>query len=283
MKEINLFQDGRGSWLTNIDLFNMLKELEADKCEILYIHSSLSFGMPNPELKKKQLLEEICKVLDELHVPTLVMPTFTFSYCNGKVYDRDNSKCKMGALNEYFRKREGVIRSVDPLMSVAVKGVDKDLALGITTHSIGDNSTFDKLRHRENVKFLFLGTRIGDCFTYMHYLEWLYGVPYRYDRRFVGTSIIDGNEVRSEYDLFVRHYNVLPNDKSYEYEEKMYADGKAFRKTFGDSTISIVEEKTGADEYRKCLLKNPNYFVDYVEGEFTPNKTFVLTKEMVAL
>jgi len=189
----------------------------------------------------------------------------------------------MGTLNEFFRKQDGVIRSADPLMSVAVKGDDVDLALGISNHSIGDNSTYDKIRHRDNVKFLFLGAKIGDCFTYMHYLEWIYCVQYRYERRFMGTSIIEGKDVRNEYDLFVRHDGVIPNDKSYEYEDNMYKKGMAFKQSFGDSTISIVDEKTAALEYKACLETNPAYFVDYVGGVFIPNKTFKLDHEMVAL
>lgn len=283
MKEINLFRDKDGIWLSNKNLLENLLKIGADKCEILYIHSSLSFGVPNPDIGRTDLLNEIYKVINELNVPTVCMPTFTFSYCNHKVYDKDHSKSKMGALNEFFRKQEGVFRSNDPLLSVAVKGRDLDLALNISTHSIGDQSTFDVIRHRSGVKFLFLGTHIGDCFTYMHYLEWLYGVPYRYERRFVGTSIHLGKETRCEYDLFVRHNGVIPNKKSYEYEEAMYADGKAKIITAGDSSISIVGEEEGAVAYKQCLERDPFYFVDLPNGEFLQDKTFVLSKEMVAL
>lgn len=76
------------------------------------------FGTPNPNLKRKELLGEIYETLLTLKVSTICMPTFTFSFCNGKDYDPRHSGSKMGALNEYFRKQDGVIRSVDPLMSV---------------------------------------------------------------------------------------------------------------------------------------------------------------------
>lgn len=52
MKEINLFRDNTGHWLTNKSLLESLLSLETDKCDVLYVHSALSMGIPNPNLKK---------------------------------------------------------------------------------------------------------------------------------------------------------------------------------------------------------------------------------------
>lgn len=49
----------------------------------------------------------------------------------------------------------------------------------------------------------------------MHYLEWLYSVDYRYERKFVGNVIVDGVSRNEEYDLFVRYKGVIPNAASY--------------------------------------------------------------------
>lgn len=283
MQKVNLFLTSQKEWLTNMDLLDKLRKLKADECEILYIHSALSFGTPNPDLKRKELLGEIYETLLKLKVSTICMPTFTFSFCNGKDYDPINSGSKMGALNEYFRKQEGVIRSLDPLMSVALYGKDKDLVTGIGHSSIGKDSNFDKIHHRDHVKFLFLGTKIGDCFTYMHYLEWLYHVDYRYDRVFHGKICRDGKENEEDYSLFVRYHEVIPNRGSYSYEQMMYEQEMALCTNFGESTISIVEEKTAADAYKICLEKNPYYFVDIEGGRLIKEKIFLLEKEMVAL
>ena len=283
MQIVNLFLTQSKEWITNIDLLEKLRKLKADECEILYIHSAISFGTPNTDLKRKELLGEIYETLLTLKVSTICMPTFTFSFCNGKDYDPIHSGSKMGALNEYFRKQDGVIRSVDPLMSVALYGKDKDLVTEIGHSSIGENSTFDKIRHKDHVKFLFLGTKIGDCFTYMHYLEWLYNVDYRYDKVFQGKICRDGKEDEEAYSLFVRYHEVLPNRGSYKYEQMMYEQGIALYTNLGQSTISIVEEKTAASAYKICLEKNPYFFVDIKGGKLIKEKTFLLEKEMVAL
>ena len=168
-------------------------------------------------------------------------------------------------------------------MSVALLGEDKDLVTGVGHVSCGENSTFDKLRHRDNVKFLFLGPKIGDCLTYMHYMEWLYSVDYRYNRIFRGNVTIGDKTSGEEYALFVRYKSVIPNTASYVYEQKMYDNGTAFVAKCGDGTISIVDEKNASVEYKKCLDENPYYFVDFEKGVFVKDKTFKLDQEMVAM
>ena len=283
MKEINLFLAKDGSWVTNKTMIETLLSLGADKCDVLYIHTALSFGQPNPDLKKSVMLCELLNVIKSLGVKTVCMPTFTFSFCNGLDYNPATSVSRMGVLNEFFRKQEGVIRSADPLMSVALMGEDKDLVSGIGHISCGENSTFDKLRHRDNVKFLFLGPKIGDCLTYMHYMEWLYSVDYRYNRVFRGNVTIGDKSSVEEYALFVRYKSVIPNASSYDYEQKMYNNGTAFIAPCGDGTISIVDEKNASVEYKKCLDENPYYFVDFENGIFVKDKTFMLNHEMVAM
>lgn len=283
MTETNLFLDKQGKWITNKSLLETLLSIEADKCDTLYIHTSLSFGQPNPQLKKSQMLGELLNVIKALGVKTICMPTFTFSFPNGKDYNPATSASRMGVLNEFFRKQEGVIRSVDPLMSVALLGEDKDLVLNIGHSSCGENSTFDLIRHRSDVKFLFLGPKIGDCMTYMHYLEWLFGVDYRYQRAFCGNITVGDNTYRDEYELFVRYKGTIATTASYEYEQRMYDNGSAFKAVCGDGTISIVDSNVATLEYKKCLDENPDFFVGYEGGKFIKDKTFILANEMIAL
>lgn len=281
MNSIKLFKDPYNNWITTDSLYALLQEMGAHDCEVLFVHSALNFGTPNPELKTKELLGEILNVFRDLKVPTLCMPTFTFSFCNGKGYDPRTSKSQMGALNEFFRKQEGVIRSSDPLMSVALEGQNTRLVTEVGHHSIGENSTYDMLHHRDGVKFLFFGPRIGDCFTFMHYLEWLYEVDYRYSRTFRGIVKENGEESIQEYDLFVRYNGVIPNNKSFTYEDWMVNQGAAIRSKLGGGYVSLVSEKDGTKYYRECLIKNPHYFVDVISS--IKDRTFIIDKEMVAL
>ena len=277
----NLFKTEDGSWINDVQIKDRLRDMGAHDCDVLYIHSALNFGLPNMELKNKELLKCILDTIEDLNVPTIVMPTFTFSFCNGKSYDPASSKSRMGALNEFFRKQEGVIRSNDPLMSVALKGKETRLATDVGTHSISDGSTFDMIHHQSDVKFLFLGPRIGDCLTYMHYLEWLFDVDYRYIRHFIGEVIDNGVSKRVDQDLFVRYNGVFANDASYRYEDWMVEENAAKRQRLGNGFLSVVGEKEATGYYQRCLEIDPRYFVDVKNN--IKDKTFKLDHEMVAL
>lgn len=281
MKEIKLFKSNQNNWLTNIDFLKALEKVNAPDSNILYIHSGLNFGIPNPKLSKNEILQSLFDTLIELKVPTICFPTFTFSFCNGEDFDVINSKSKMGLLNEFFRKQLPVKRSVDPLLSVAVLGTDTNLAESIEHASIGKNSTFDMLHNRKNVRFLFLGKKIGDCFTYMHYMEKVLNVNYRYDRKFTGTIKTKEKTYTDTFELFVRYKNIIPGKGSYVYENFMLEKGIAKKTTFGDDFVLSVDEPNAFEIYSSFIQKDPNFFID-PSSKFDFDKTFEV-KNMVAL
>jgi aminoglycoside 3-N-acetyltransferase len=281
MEKYNLFYTTNNVWVTNHDLLDALKRVQAHEANILYIHSGLSFGIPNPEIPKNEILRILLDTILALNVPTICVPTFTFSFCNGEDFDVQNSRSKMGALNEFIRKQPGTIRSVDPLMSVALIGQDTDLALGIGHASIGVNSTFDKLHSRDNVRFLFLGTRPGDCFTYMHFIEKFFNADYRYDRDFTGNIIDGGKSYPDTFTLFVRYRNIFPGKGSYQYEALLYEKGISRKHAIGNSFITTLAEPPAFEIYKEMLEKDHNFFID-PSSIHDHNKLFEV-KNMVAL
>ncbi len=281
MNKIELFKESNGNWITNFDILKILEQSGAHDCKILYMHTGLSFGTPNPALKKSEMLLALYEVICALKVPTLIVPTYTFSFCNGLPFDIVHSKSKMGVLNEFIRNQPTAIRSIEPLMSVALIGEDQDLATGIGHISIGENSTFDKLHYRNDVKFLFLGTRLGACFTYMHYIEAFVKSHYRYNREFTGKIITKDNEYEDTYTLFVRYKNVKPGNASFDYEDILVNKGIAKKMTCGDSFITTVDEPRAFEVYHDMICKEPDLFIDK-SSIHDYDKTFIV-KDMIAL
>jgi aminoglycoside 3-N-acetyltransferase len=261
MEKIELFFS-EGKWLTNIDLFESLIKLKANETDILYIHSSLNFGQPNNKIPKNVLLESILDVFFQLEVSTLIFPTYTFSFCNGEGFDVTHSKSKMGVLNEFVRKSNYSIRSIDPLMSNVLVGKHKEFILNIGKSSVGINSTFDLL-HKTNldVKFLFLGPKIGECFTHMHFIEAEREVPYRYYRNFAGLINNNGYEYSDNYELFVRYDNVFAGEGSFIYENLMIERGINCFTKFGSGRLSIISEKPAYNTYVELLELSPSFYL----------------------
>src|SRR5580658_8820236 len=104
MKDVNLFRDIDDSWITTSQLLTLLEKVKAADAQVLYIHSAMAFGMPNLSLGRQGLLGQLYEVVWSLGVPTVCVPAFTFSFCNGESYCVQTSASKMGAFNEYIRR-----------------------------------------------------------------------------------------------------------------------------------------------------------------------------------
>jgi len=280
MKDMTLFRSR--DEVTTSTLLRCLESVDAGDCRLLYVHSELSFGKPNPELGKTGLLQAVVETLQALGVPTIVVPTFTFSFCNGVGYDVTGSRSKMGALNEYIRRLPEAERSIDPLMSAAALGADKQVVRNLGHHSIGADCTFDKIHKAGNARFLFLGVGAAKCFTYTHYVEERLRVPYRYDREFTG-SITDGDRRYDDtYTLYVRYSGVVP-ESSTKFEDFMVREGLMKKVACGDNFISSVAEPVAYDTIAGKIREDANYFLAEPYRLDRKDTRFEVKAEMVAL
>ena len=264
-------------------LSRVLRELRADECDVLYIHTGMQFGQPNLQLGRSGILEAMADILYGLEVPTLIMPSYTFSFCNGQVFDRAKTVSPMGALNEYMRVRHQWMRSCDPLMSNIIHGKERGLVTRIGTNSVGRNSTFDLLSSlKAKVKFLFLGPRIHDCFTYMHYLEAIAEVPYRYDFTFSGCIIDADHHYEAEYSLYIRDEGVQAGGGAKLYENMLIERGLAGFERVGGGAITVVDLDSARSLYLQLLEISPNFYIEEVFSE-PVRSTLFAPRKMVAL
>jgi len=249
--------------MTNVtygDMLRTLREIGAGETDILFVHSELSFGVINKDIGREKLKELLVEILCELGVKTLIFPTFTFSFCNEQVYDIEKSKTAMGMLPEYIRKRADSIRTDDPMLSVTILGESCGLDEMTGESSCGEGGIFGALkRSGKRVKFLFLGTTVNMCFTYLHYIEEVKKVPYRYLREFCGKIIKDGNEYDSRVLLNVRYKDVIATLPC-GFEGELINRGILKKACVGASSVSCVDE-AGAYKYIEGLIdQNPYVF-----------------------
>lgn len=271
--ELKLFRYNEDNWVTAGDLFQALRQVGADKCKVLFLHTGLSFGCINREIKRKELCQIILDIIKELKVETLVFPTFTFSYGNKEDFDVRNTPTKMGMLNEYVRNLPESVRSVDPMLSVAVIGKNKDILNVTGEKSLGAGCIFDNLHKTEGVKFLFLGTSFGQCGTHMHYVEEKLRVPYRYDMDFYGKiTDYDGTEHEAHRILYVKYRDIKPGVPA-SFEKELVDKGKMLKCPLGESNVFCISEKDMYDEVYNALSNNVNIFL------LEPYTTYPLVKE----
>ncbi len=272
-----------GQHITGANLLDALRLLGAHECDVLYVHSGMQFGLPNIDIGKTVLLESVAVALMSLNVATIVMPSYTFSFCNGEPYDVEKTPSSMGALNEYLRIKHRWERSIDPLMSNILYGKHYYLIKDIGKSSVGDGSTFDLLaKSCLVVKFLFMGPRVHDCFTYMHYLEAVRKVPYRYDLEFTGVIQDKDRRYDDAYKLFIRDAGVNAGAGAKIYENIMIERGIARKKALGAGALTVVELTAARDTYLELLDMSPNFYIEEIFS--SPNRSaFFKKRKMIAL
>lgn len=190
MKEIQLLSYADKIW-TNIDLKNILIDLCVTKGDIIYIHSSL-MNLGKIMSDKRFFLDNLLEVfIDSVGEDgTVIMPTYSYSFCKKEDFDIVRTKGTVGLLNEYFRKREDVKRTDHPIFSDAIWGKETDTFLDIGKDAWGSNSVFEKMLERK-AKIVTFGEYKG--YTFHHFIEEKVGVSHRYFKEFCGNIIYEDN------------------------------------------------------------------------------------------
>ncbi|HDZ5065280.1 TPA: aminoglycoside N(3)-acetyltransferase [Campylobacter jejuni] len=246
------FLEYDGKKYSNVDLINAFYKLGIKKGDILCVHTEL-FNFGTALLPRNEFLRTILDCFFEVisKEGTLIMPTFTYSFCKNEVYDKINSKTKMGALNEFFRKQAGVKRTNDPIFSFAIKGAKEELFLKDTTSCFGENCVYDVLT-KENGKYITFG---GQGHTLTHYAEEKFNVFYRYHKIFSGILIDEKNiSYNKNISYYVRKLDISskPNLTNI---INIINNTKNFKKiNFTGDCISIYNAK----EYVEILWKKLN-------------------------
>ena len=257
-----LFQDVDNNEISTETISDALREVGADQCDTLFVHSDIMFGMLVKGVKRKELLSLLYEQIEALGVTNLVIPTFTFSFPNHEDYDIVNSRTSMGAFNEFIRNKEGRYRTDDPLLSVSVPAKMKSLFGCVSNHSLGTGSALDILHQMDDVKFLFFGAEMGDCFTYVHYVEKKMEVPYRFDMSFEGNVIYpDGRVKRRRQTIHTQCFGAeLPPKYDY-FEQEMEEKGFLKKKRVGDKYIACLKEKDAYREIKNRIESNIFYYL----------------------
>ncbi|MBT0831072.1 AAC(3) family N-acetyltransferase [Campylobacter lari] len=242
MPDLKIVKSSQG-FITQKDLVETLKNIGINKGDVVCVHSQLlKIGLPL--VPKNKYLHTILECFFEIigEKGTLIMPTFTYSFCNNEIYNNLESKSKVGLLTEYFRtKWHGVKRTNDPIFSFAIKGAKEKLFLHNTTSCFGDNSVYDVLA-KENGKIILFGMD-NNGLTFSHFIEEKAKVSYRYYKNFSGI-IIDHN--KKMYESNINYYVRKPNVISYfrVNQIEILKNNNNFKKElFGDSCIVSIDSK----------------------------------------
>lgn len=256
------------------DIVNTLLKVGADDCDILFVHSDVSFGVVEKGIKRKELKEILVDALLDTGVKTIMFPTFTFSFCNKEAYDVENSPTAMGMIPDYVRKREDAHRTDDPIMSVAILGDKTGFEKMSGSSSCGEGGIFHQLHTcGKKVLFLFFGTVVTKCFTYLHYVEEMKKVKYRYTKEFTGDVISQGEREQKKVQVYVRYKDVIATLPS-GFSDDLEKNGIMKQEKLGNSSVSIVDERKSFEYIGNLIDNNPYVFSILPDGELVEEYTY---------
>lgn len=222
------------------DFIRALREVGVREGDMIFVHSSVAaFGKPHLE-NPQEFLSGLVQVLTDSvgEKGTLIMPTFTYSFGKGEIFDRRHSPSTVGSLTEFFRRQPGVVRSLHPMLSVALWGERVDL-LDINKDTFGAGTIFDKLREH-NAKIVFFGVSMAVC-TFLHHVEQMHGVSYRFMKTFTGTVIDNDCSYEDSYTYYARKLEENIDTDMMRIEPLVRSKGLMSEARVGSGSITIID------------------------------------------
>ena len=194
--------------ITSADITAALRRLGVRPHDVLFVHSDVRRLLRAEGRTRDEKLATVARGLEHA-VPegTLLLPTFTWSFCQGEPFDLHASPSAVGVLTEAFRRRPGVRRTADPLFSCAVKGPlpppwERRLLRPGDTDAFGPESVFAYLT-QANARIALVGVDATRA-TLIHHVEQRERVPYRYTKAFHGMIRDGARETPATATYYVR-------------------------------------------------------------------------------
>lgn len=170
---------------------------------------------------------------------TILIPTFNWDFCQGKVFDYTKTKSQVGALGNASLRRKDYKRTKHPIYSFCIWGRDKKKLCGIDPkNSFGKGTVFEYLIEND-AKALIIDLPTMQGMTILHHVEQMIGVPFRFEKEFTAGYIdCEGEFSESTYSMYVRDYsfnaeeNTMPMNhilESLNISETAFINGIPFR------------------------------------------------------
>ncbi|HEY7575491.1 MAG TPA: DUF4910 domain-containing protein [Thermoanaerobaculia bacterium] len=178
---------------TKGELVSALRAVGLCEGDVVFAHvGAAALGRPEGgegEIAPDALLAAFGEVLGESG--TLLVPTYTFSFCRGEDFDVAQTPTAGGpwspsvAFLEFVRGRPGAVRSRDPIHSVAGIGSRaKEMLQSVAPTCFGAGSVFARLR-AAGAKVCLIGLPLEEA-SFRHHVEESVGVPFRFRKLFTG-------------------------------------------------------------------------------------------------
>ena len=246
--------------ITPMDVTDALLSIGVGPGSIAFVHSDAIVAAQFSPMPSEQRLDLLIQAMEAAIGPsgTLVIPTFSYSFTKAETFDVLHTPSSVGMVSERFRVLPGVCRSADPIFSVACKGPRAEELCGLPVNEcFGPTSVFAAL-HEMNAQIIDLGCSMSRGGTFVHYVETVHGVDYRYNKVFSGKTIL-ANGQSSECSVIynVRDLNRRSDADLRRLQERLTREKKLRTAELGRSRIHTVSARDLFDTACTMLDEDP--------------------------
>ena len=188
---------------------------------------------------------------------TLLVPTFNFVFSNEGHYDIRNSESHVGALGNAALHRDDFKRTFHPMHSFAVWGKDQDMLCSLQNkNSFGEDSPFAYMKEN-GVRQVMLGTDYKRSMTFVHFVEYMTKVPYRFIKYFTGKYIgKDGVEQELTIPYYARDLSLGSEERFNRMGKILEENGVSQKVEFNGVSVYVVELRESYDLIERDILEN---------------------------
>ena len=267
-------------YLTKKGIIDSFRKCGIQPGSVLMLHTDSIFLAQTRPMPKEDRYALFFEVLDEVIGPegTNIIPTFTYSATNDEPFIIEETPSTVGGFTEYFRKQPGVLRSKDPIFSVATRGAKaKEFAHAEVGDAFGAKSVFGLL-DRYNAWIACLACSL-DQITYTHYIEQNFGVDYRYFKYFQYVIHKNKKVDKGLIRYFVRDLSRQTNLKL-DYLKKRLKITKVLKEaSIGRFSLNCIKSFKFKAEANNLLQQNNNSLI--LEGNLQKTHSRARNKQII--
>ncbi|MEP0942315.1 MAG: AAC(3) family N-acetyltransferase [Rhizobiaceae bacterium] len=227
--------------LTQSDYVSALKNVGLSEGDIVYVHSQLySLGHPNVGRNRAAYCQFFIDGIRDVVGPagTIVIPSMSTQVGRtSEAYDPSLTPSNYGTLPEYAALHPEFVRSLHPLISISAQGPHAvDICGERSTHNFNVFSPFERLV-RLGAKNLFLGVSLAKSAQINHYAEYVFGVPYFYNKIMSKRPHQDGSPGSHLTCAAVRYLTTNTAQNLHASEQALLNSGVCSEATLGNGSI----------------------------------------------
>ena len=241
------------------ELISKIEEKIQNK-DVLVLHiDGITFYQKTKNIENiVTFFKKIYKILKKKN-GTLIIPTFTYSFCEKKKFDIKKSKSAVGKITEIIRKKLAMKRTDDPIFSFALKGSFNQKYLKSGKTCFGKGSVFEYI-FKKNALIGCLGCNL-DRVTFIHYVEQKSKVKYRYFKNFSGHIVKNNKTIQKSINYFVGDLKLDYHIETSSLKRKLEIKNKILKIPFGRTLNYFVRARDFFHSCEEGLSKNKFFLI----------------------